>query len=706
MMASMVVLAALLTPQEMALRQAVPGLLAKMPESGRSFEGKISPLDGKTRGSDATTAALIYDDTLQYRTTAFRRHLDAALEQADAALAGVADPPTPTDAVLASALLELSQYVDAGRRMRYREAAVRQLTALTSPRRFQPDDYYLREALLRVRELEQREAARAEVRAQLAPRMSLPETELAARARFEVENARDVAEAALRKPIPDTADALYEEFWSTGNRTHYQKVFFARVKNVAALALAEAQEKKGRYLPRLAEYLAAFCAMKTWVLPAHDFADGGRGNLRGTIQTVDLFSSEVAATLACILRVVGDRLDPALVARVRTEAERRIFAPLRRDLAGGGVFGKTPRLQWWMVCENNWNAVCWDNTVCAALGFLEDDEDRALFVDAARRAVAPYLRGFTSDGYCSEGMGYWNYGFGHHLLMGRLLRAVTQGRLDIFTQPVQRAVAAYPRAYTLCEGLSPAFADGNGAASKSLLAYVDEIWPDLPKTMPPASVFPVGQVWLLRDPSGLSVAFKGGHNDELHNHNDIGSYAVAKGGVFIGGEPGGEEYTRFTFSRHRYESKVLNSYGHPVPVVGGRLQETGRKAAARVLAEDVSSPCATVVLDLKDAYKVPSLKVLTRTFVHDRAAKTFTVRDHVEFSEPTAFESVCVMFRRADNPKTRGPYGWDVKPKIVVTGGSYSCVEETIPNPNRLVPYRVGIRLDRPVLTADIAVTY
>jgi hypothetical protein len=40
-------------------------------------------------------------------------------------------------------------------------------------------------------------------------------------------------------------------------------------------------------------------------------------------------------------------------------------------------------------------------------------------------------------------------------------------------------------------------------------------------------------------------------------------------------EPGVETYTARTFSRRRYESQLLSSFGHPVPVVAVKLQRTG-----------------------------------------------------------------------------------------------------------------------------------
>jgi len=716
----------------------------------------------------------IYGYTMMYRFTGYVRYLDFAKKLADYAMN---HPNMPADgipywdfgapgeerdssagAVMASALLELSQYVDDNRPIEqskqssdsYRAFAVKQLLSLASSAYFSEGDeighfllkhgvghkpvkseidtpldygdYYFLEALLRFRELKTREAARAEVRAKLPATAKLPADELGYRSRNFGNVPANKLGKILTEPIPDTADALYGEYWTTGNRTHYQKPYFERLANLDALVAAEADEKNGRHLPRIADYLNVICDMKSWVMPAHDWPCGGRGNLRGECLTVDLGSSEYAAHLACHLQLLGDRLDAKLVRRVKSEAERRIFAPLRREVPlrarlNDRARAVVPRLyHWWTDCGMNWSAVCWDNVVCAALGLLDDADDRAFFVDFAVRSVPYYLRGFTPDGYCSEGMGYWNYGYGHHLLMGRLLRAVSDGQLDVFTTERQRKVAEYARAYTLAEGFSPAFADGNGAASKKFLGIVDSVWPDLPRDLPPASEFPDGQVWLVRDPDGLSVAFKGGHNGEFHNHNDIGSYYVVRNGQFVSGDAGGEEYTRFTFSDRRYESKVNSSYGHPVPVVGGKLQGTGETFRAKVLEKRVKvegegEQPDFVVLDLKGAYEVPSLKTLTRTFDYDRRTKTFTVTDRVVFSEPTAFESAYNTYLEASNPNCKvsngkSVIGWNVRPTVSVKGGDYDVVEEDIPNPNRIAPHRVAVRMKKPVVEAEVAFVF
>jgi type I restriction enzyme M protein len=86
---------------------------------------------------------------------------------------------------------------------------------------------------------------------------------------------------------------------------------------------------------------------------------------------------------------------------------------------------------YWHVGTSNWNAVCTAGVVGAALAAVESRKDRAVYVAAAERSMEFFLSGFTDDGYCSEGMGYWNYGFGHFVMLSETLVQATGGKLDL-----------------------------------------------------------------------------------------------------------------------------------------------------------------------------------------------------------------------------------------------------------------------------------
>ena len=698
----------------------------------------------------------LYDSTVNYRKTGHVSHLSAARKLADAVVASYAsggEREPSDDAMAAAALVELSQYVGAVDRDRYRAFAEKRLLALSasaSSGAVAKDKCFL-EASRMLRELKAKEESRAEIRAKLPEKRGLPGADRAGWAVLATHPAAAKiiakAEADLRQPIPDTPDDLYLEFWSTGNRSHYQKPYFDRVRQFVTLTVAEALERKGRFIPKIVELVDAICTMKSWVLPAHDWTDGKQGNFHGTALSVDLFSSQLASHLAYAVNFIGDSLPPETLAKIRVETERRIFAPLRlsyslMDDSGRAERGKDPLRHWWIFGVSNWNAVCHDNVATAALGLLEDADDRAFFVANALRGLGYYARGgFASDGYCSEGMGYWNYGFGHFLMLGLVLRDLTGGSIDIFAEPIYRKAAEYAYKYQLERGVSPAFADGNGAPSAANLALVRRAWPDLTcrsaemvspfgtvadgvagiyddhytallgfgkvaapsgnidAPLPLRSEFPAGQVWLMRCGEELSVAVKGGHNGELHNHNDVGSYYLVSHGRLLSGDPGGEEYTRRTFSPHRYESKVLNSYGHPVPVVGGCLQSTGAKFAAKVLWTKFTDDCDEVALDISGAYEVKSLKSLIRKFTFNRKTKAFVVFDCVEFSEPTDFEEAYTTFKGAKFGEVS---------VVVVSKGGGDMVQsvEHIDNPGRISPERHSVRFASPVTSVEITFNF
>ena len=81
--------------------------------------------------------------------------------------------------------------------------------------------------------------------------------------------------------------------------------------------------------------------------------------------------------------------------------------------------------------------------------------------------------------------------------------------------------------------------------------------------------------------AGLTLAVKGGHNGEHHNHNDVGSFVVASDGVPVIVDAGRPTYTAQTFGPDRYAIWTMQSGWHNVPVIGGREQLPGAAHAAR-----------------------------------------------------------------------------------------------------------------------------
>jgi hypothetical protein len=212
--------------------------------------------------------------------------------------------------------------------------------------------------------------------------------------------------------------------------------------------------------------------------------------------------------------------------------------------------------------------------------------------------------------------------------------------------------------------------------------------------------------------SRLAVALKGGHNQEHHNHNDVGSFVVVLDDKPLLLDPGGEIYTARTFSSRRYESNILNSFGHPVPIVAGKLQQTGRKAQGRVISRSFTDSTDTLVLDISSAYDVPELKKLERKFVYSRIGKgSLRVTDEVTFSQPCDFGTTLITFDswKQSSPSSLIVYDSEkaLQVDIKVTGAEFEIQPETIQEnvSARKQPTRLGINLTRPVTHALVSIT-
>ena len=566
------------------------------------------------------------------------------------------------------------------------------------------------------------------------------------------------AEEIAKQPVPQTTDALYLEFSRSGDRAQYEKPFFDRTANLATLRMAECLEAKGRFIPKIVEYLDAICAERTWVAPAHDETLAAFNGA----SKIDLFSAMRAFELAQTLDWMKGRLPEGTVRKVQDACTRRIFKPylhLARNFEDDAKRGEVEPNRRWFDGKWNWNSVCHSCVVRAALALVEDARERAEFVAAAEYAVPFALEGYLDDGYCAEGVGYWNFGFAHHVELGLAVRNATGAFVDFFSAPKNRLVSEYANGIQLCPGKGPAFSDSQGGPSLALRALINQIYPDLYQAeaaacpalaadgnigqplslaafrlrdsknlcaslaaVPPCELklhdyFPEAQVLVSRsDAHGFALAATGGHNDAPHNHNDLGSYVLMLGGEDMGGDPGHEIYTERTFSPLRYESRVINSYGHPVPVVDGRLQGTGRQFAAKVVKTAFSDAKDEIVYDLTGAYPKCALEKLTRRIVFDRANGKVVIEDETAFSRPSAFEVPFVTYLEG----TEGAKGSDGTMRLafshpkdgrtmildVAASVPLAFKDEIIANPGRQSFHRLGFALANLAAKVKMTMTF
>ncbi|MEK3705889.1 heparinase II/III family protein [Paenibacillus sp. FSL R7-0198] len=464
------------------------------------------------------------------------------------------------------------------------------------------------------------------------------------------------AERALKEPMPSLSFRLYRQFSDTGERKAYEEAYFDRRGRLAAVAMLALDTARPDALQALEEMLWDVCGEYTWCLPAHL----GTGEINQVDGNIDLFAAETVHMLAEIVNIHTERLDLLVIERVRSEAERRIFKPLYRE----------QRKFHWQTADHNWSAVCGGCCGMAALLLLEDEFTLQESISHTVSCMNAFLSGYGEDGGCAEGIGYWVYGFGYYTYYAEMLREYSDGELDLLTGSKIAAIAAFPLRVHLSGGTYVNYSDSAEqeeipSGLLSLLASRFGLQGDLPLHIPlftddschrwahllrnvmwsdPAVYGDEGAFrqaecgfifqnlgWMIAKgsldtpdtkrtnstPLHVAISIKGGHNDEPHNHNDLGQFIIHCGGENILCDPGAGLYTQAYFAPGREQLFHISSSGHNVPLIEGKEQSSGRQAQAHVLeaklAEDGGELNTT--FDLTFAYPgAASLACYTRQF--------------------------------------------------------------------------------------------
>lgn len=441
----------------------------------------------------------------------------------------------------------------------------------------------------------------------------------------------------------------WSAFARTGDRSGYESVEFAHKRRIRIAVLAAAIDPSPARIIEAADGLWTLCEQSSWCWPAHDDSFS-RGLMATDVDRpfLDLGAGEAAALAGWSALVLGDLLDaqvPGLLARLGAEVERRILSPLmeRRDW-------------WWENREiNNWLAWIVGNVIPAAVAFSEG-ERRSRLLERCVDGIDLYLSHLPADGGIDEGFAYWWQGAGRAFDALALLDTLSAGWIGAEASGGAlsglRELARFPermlfgdewaasysdaearigadtpwhslfRAARLC-GLeeTAAFAAGRrregafiglaadtiGGIGRMIGESFDAGWrttPPVPAPYPARTDFASISVGILRehdgDCAGLAVVAKAGHNDESHNHNDLGAVAVAVDGVPLLADLGRGVYTAATFSEQRYTLWNLGSGWHSLPHPYGLEQVAGAEWSGRMRPlEDGWS------IDLSEAYPWP-----------------------------------------------------------------------------------------------------
>ncbi len=457
------------------------------------------------------------------------------------------------------------------------------------------------------------------------------------------------AAAELGSPWPAPTAHAYARYWRDGDRTEYEDAVAARQRRLSRALVVAATTLDPVWIDEVADGVTALCEQSTWCWAAHDDTRARHGALVATITDpfLDLGAGEVAGQLAWVDHVLGDVLDeryPGLRARVRREVRVRVLHPFvaRRDWHWLGLDGDV----------HNWNPWIHGNVLVAALRFAEPAE-RGAVVGLVIEGLDRYVTALPDDGAVDEGYAYWWNGACRALEALDLLSHATAGGVDASGVPALAATVAFPHRmhlggpwYLNCAD-GPArppddqpwaalhraavaagdpdaaahaaahrrpgepVADERGGLGRLLRAAADPLWLAArpgPDPLVRDVWLPSVQVLLARDhasadaPPPTTVAVKGGHNGEHHNHNDVGSFVVALRGVPVLVDPGRPTYTAQTFGPDRYSIWTMRSDWHNLPSIAGREQVSGAEHAARDVSVVVDDAVASWAGDIAPAY--------------------------------------------------------------------------------------------------------
>jgi hypothetical protein len=487
-----------------------------------------------------------------------------------------------------------------------------------------------------------------------------------------------------QKPWPLLTATAYARFNADGDRQAYERPYFARRDKLTA-AVITAILTGNTSTADITDGVWLLCEETSWCLPAHQ--PGGLPDPDDP--HVDLFAAETAALLAWTALLTGEHED-----RVRREVKIRVLDPYRaRD--DWGWLGLNGRAK-----LNNWTPWIHSNLLIASL--LLDDQPQS----TANRAVAAldrYLDVVPDDGGCDEGASYWWRAGASLFECMETLAEACGNDFGAFQLPKVRAIARYPMAAHIAGDVHVNFADGgirppgsvphllyrfaartgdsqvrqhatamrrehaaslvtgpNSSLGRVLAAITDDEWaaaPPEPFPAPSQSWLPDTGVLTAReregDTAGLFLAAKAGHNDESHNHNDVGSFIVAHNGRPLLIDPGAGVYTRQTFGPDRYQIWTMQSSWHNTPAPAGHPQAAGRAHRATGVSAALTAAAAELALDLAAAYPaVAGVRSWHRTLRLDRTAPLISIHDSWELSQSSQ-RSVCYLIT-PEEPRMAG----------------------------------------------------
>jgi len=498
------------------------------------------------------------------------------------------------------------------------------------------------------------------------------------------------AEGLLGYQWPMTRASVFLDYAENGNRTNFEKISFSRRDALSILVTGELLENKGRFMDDIVDGIWTICEETFWGVPAHlSYQKKGIGLPDVKDPVVDLFAAETSSLLAWVSHLMGDKLDkvnPMIKERIYIEIDRRIFKVIESDpkyrWMGYGRKNVDSTLSYKERSflerrPNNWNPWISSNLLSSVLLLEKNKDRRAKFVHQVFDVLDNYLDPYPADGGCDEGPGYWGKAAASTFDCLDLVKLATNNKFNLFNEPLIKNMGEFIFKAYIGDGYYLNFADAVSKTNHSpMLIYrygksvgsskMMEMGAFLAKKTPGGLNMPEAysllrklpelyyskellnatsaeplisgawlpdiQVMVSRDQEaskkGFYIAAKAGHNQESHNHNDVGSFMV-----FYNGKPILIDVGAGTYTKDYGKSWVISSaYHNMLPIVNGAVQLTGRKYAASNVSFTSDAQKVIFKQDISKTYNEElGLRKWERTITHNKG-KSIVIADNFVFS--------------------------------------------------------------------------
>lgn len=377
------------------------------------------------------------------------------------------------------------------------------------------------------------------------------------------------------------------------------------------LSAHQPRQKSGRSLPDSREHLI-------------DLVSGACGTTLSYVlyffrNTFDSIDPSISYTLSEAVR--RNILDPFL-----NEEEDNANWWLGFTGANGGIV-------------NNWNPWCNSDVILSFLLTEQNQDRLDKAVWKSVRSVDKFINYIKHDGACEEGPSYWQHAAGKLYDWLRVMYDASGGQFSLFDNRLIREMGEYISRTYISDGWVVNFADatakltfeptiiynyGKDVGSVEMMDFaifnladwkngtfkapkavgwkdtfrsfsslrnlremkeiVDRLNAEndfkgslrqLREAVPALVWYDQTEFCYMKNSRNWFFAAKGGHNNESHNHNDVGTFILYMDGVPMFIDAGVGTYTKKTFSEERYTIWSMQTDYHNLPLINGTAQVYG-----------------------------------------------------------------------------------------------------------------------------------